>query len=480
MSKQKIPPPPPPQTGVRTKVLEQDIVYLDNGSAKPPPQAIDMEIAVLGAMLIDTRAVPEVINILTRNVFFKEEHRIVFDAIKGLYDDNVGIDLLTVSAELTRLGNIKRIGGDYYLIELTQKVSSAAHIEFHSRIILQKYILRELIITSRKVLFQALHQNPDVFGLIDEIEHTLVGISRAIVSKDGQIEGISAEDQLVSKVANTRSGKASGTLLGISEFDEWCGGLQLRELITLAARTGMGKTTAMMAISANIAIDRGEDVAFFSLEMSSIDLKYRIASRLTGIPYSKIRKAELTNEELQEILSAIRYLDKSKLNIYDALFHKNIHENIIKKIRELASQGVKFFVIDYVQLIKLLKSSTDRTGDLSKITRELKALTNELSITIVILAQVSRSTDGRTGSKVPMLSDLKQSGSIEEDSDMVIFLVRDAYYRQEKNSTIELPPHIAGDTNFIVAKGRSTGTALFRTYMDFSEYKMCSYCDSEF
>ena len=453
-------------------------MYIDNGSARPPPAAIDLEQAILGAMLIDTRGVVEVINILTPNIFFKEEHRYIFNAIKSLYDQSIGIDLLTVSSELKRTGHLIASGGEYYLIQITTKVSSAAHIEFHARIIIQKYILRELIRNSRRVLFQSLQRDPDVFDLMTDIETTIANINRLIVSKEGQVEGVSASDQLVSKVASTRSGKASGTLLGISEFDDWCGGIQLRELVTLAARTGMGKTTAMMAVAGNIAIDRDEDVAFFSLEMSAIDLKYRMASRLTGIPYSKIRKAQLSNQELQDVLGAIKHLDKSKLRIYDALFHKNVHENIMKKIRELASEGVKFFIIDYVQLMKLLKSSTDRTGDLSKITRELKGLTNELSISIVILAQVSRSTDTRHGSKIPFLSDLQQSGSIEEDSDMVIFLVREAYYRQEKNSSIELPPQIAGDTDFIIAKGRSTGTATFRTFMDFSQYKMVSYSDS--
>ena len=478
----KKPIPPPPKLTHKAiphppKIVEQQVVYLNNDSPRPPPSAVDLEEAVLGAIIIDTSAIREVENILSSEVFFLDKHKIIYRAIESLVSQKIGIDLLTVSTELKRIEKLGYIGGDFYLIGLTQKVSSSAHIEYHTRIILQKYVLRELIKNSRSVLFQSLQADPDVFNLMDSVKITIDNIHKIAVRQDDYVLDVDPTELLKLKVAQVALGNKPGIAIGISEFDEWSGGLQERELITLAARTGMGKTTAMLAISGNIAIDREVPVAFFSLEMSSIDLLYRMASRLANVPYNKIRKGEVSMDELSAVANALKYLKTSNLQIYDTMFHKNIYEKIEAKIRELAAKEVKLFIIDYVQLMKLLMKTTDRTGDLSAITRQLKGLTNELSITIVILAQVSRSTDSRTGSKVPLLSDLKQSGSIEEDSDMVIFLVRDAYYRQEHNSTIELPPHVLSDTNFIVAKGRSTGTRTFRTYLDFLTYKMTTYSD---
>lgn len=480
--KKQVPPPPLSNTSIPgpppNKITEQQVVYLDNNIPKPPPSAVDLEEVVLGALMIDKKAYKEVGSILSSEVFFLDAHKHIYCAIENLNNDKIGIDLLTVSTELKRVEKLGLVGGDFYLISLTQKVSSSAHIEYHTRIILQKYILRELIKSSRKVLFQSLHADPDVFILIDEVQHGLEKIHKVAIKQDNVVIEDDPVKALKDKVNKVRSGNAPGLSVGISEFDEWSGGLQERELITLAARTGMGKTTAMLAIAGNLAIDKSIPVAFFSLEMSKIDLLYRLACRLSQISYDKIRKATITDEEFEKVQHALEYLKTSKLSIYDTMTHKNIYERIEAKIRELAAEDVKLFIIDYVQLMKLLIKTSDRTGDLSTITRQLKGLTNELNITIIILAQVNRGTDSRSGSKVPLLSDLKQSGSIEEDSDMVIFLVREAYYRQENNSTVELPPHVLSDTNFIVAKGRSTGTRTFRTYLDFLTYKMSSYSDA--
>lgn len=479
MSENKSPIPKIPTSTVPVppvkKVQKSNIVSLEKG--KLPPQAIDLEEAVLGAILIDRKAIEEVYHLLDVKVFYKEHHGIIYQAIKNLYDNQIGIDLLTVSTELKRMNKLATIGGDFYLITLNQKVCSSAHIQYHSRVIIQKYILRELIRVGNDMIVKSYHEDPDVFQLMENVELEMLSINNVAIREE-QVDDTDPIEALKKKIERVRSGEAPGIGFGISEFDEWCGGAQERELITLAARTGMGKTSAMLAVAGNIVLNKSQPVAFFSLEMSNIDLLYRLSSRLSGISYTKIRKGEISDSELVKVEHAIKYLQESDLKIYDTFIHKNIYERIESKIRELVKKGVKFFIIDYVQLIKLAKESSDRTGDLSKITRQLKGLCNELNITIIMLAQVNRGTDSRSGSKIPMLSDLKQSGSIEEDSDMVIFLVRDAYYQLEKNSSLELPPHVIGDTQFVVAKGRSTGTRIFRTYLDINSYNISSYHDN--
>lgn len=489
MSEERIPPAPkkeipkpPPKPPVKSQkpekevIVEKEYIYLDNSVPKPPPSAINLEEVIIGALLIDRSLNDQIIPILVEDIFYDKRHQEIYKAIRYLYNEGQAIDLLTVSNDLKRRGTWKRIGGDYYLIGLTQKVSSSAHAEYHMRIIQQKYILRQLIQLARRIMFKALHRDPDVFKMIEEIEHAISRVLHLTVRKN-EVNELSDEENLEEKVKQVNRGETPGIYWGVSEFDEWSGGAQPRELRTIAARPGMGKTTIGLSIAATSAIDMGIPTAFFSLEMSKTDLNYRLAARLTQIDYSKIRKGKLTPEELHKVKEALAYLRTTRLTILDTSTHKNILEKIIAEIRRLVKEGVRQFFIDYVQLIKLANKTSDRTADLSEITRELKATANELDVPIIQFAQLNRSVDNRDN-KTPTLADLKQSGSIEEDSDMVIFILRDAYYREKNQSGIAIPPHIAGDTQWIVAKGRNTGTATFRTYIDFLKYTFQSYSDA--
>lgn len=260
-------------------------------------------------------------------------------------------------------------------------------------------------------------------------------------------------------------GETSGLYTGVNEFDDWSGGIQKRELVTFAARPGMGKTTAVISMTAKMALEKKTPTAFFTLEMAKTDLKNRYAARELKIPYESFRKGLIPKERLSEVKWYFDYLDESPLYIIEKM---NIHEKILSKIRELVlKKGVKIVFIDYVQLMRLAKRTSDKTGDLSIITRDLKALANELDIPIVILAQLSRIVDNRPGNR-PQLSDLKMSGSIEEDSDTVGFFLRKAYYQEEAG--IELTEYDKGKCLFIIAKGRSTGTKDIWTFFDFNHF----------
>lgn len=456
MSKTQAPPPPLSNLPIikqSTKSVHGNI-----------PCAVEIEQVIIGALLIDTSAYDVIRDLLKEDFFYSENHKLIYNAIVSLANKNIGIDLLTVSQELSKKDNLVIIGGDFYLINLTQKVSSSAHIEYHARIVIQKYVLRKLIKNAEDTIAESHTTDPDVFEIMESIESEINSINQNIVQEVKGQDG-DAKAELYKKVQSVLAGEPPGVYSGLTEFDEWCGGFQKRELITLAARPGMGKTTAVLAIAGNASFKKNIPVAFFSLEMAEADLKARLASRGTGISYDKIRLGKLTQSELVKVLDYYDLIDNSCLHIVDKTTRLY---SIKRKIEDLIlKHKIKMVMIDYVQLMKLSKSSGDRTSDLSTITRDLKALANELNIPIIILAQLSRSVDERPN-KRPQLRDLKQSGSIEEDSDTVIFLLRKAYYEAAHGSS--LPDSVVGSTDMIIAKGRNTGTKDFKTFLDFKHY----------
>lgn len=472
MDKSKIPLPPSKLKDIplppRKKYEYQEVMMRERG--REPPKAVDLEQVVLGAMMIDRKGVEEVIMLLKPEFFFERAHSFIYEAIQNLYKRQVGIDLLTVSEELSKMGKLATVGGDFYLIGLTQRVSSSAHIEFHARIIIQKYVLRILIRDSYDVIEKAFYRDPDIFDVMDTITKSVERIYKEAIRIDENLNTNDAIKELYDKVEAVQKGKPSAVPTGLSNFDDWCGGFHNRELITIAARPGMGKTTALLSIASKASIEGDIPGAFFSLEMTNVDLKNRLAAKATGIPYSNIRQGKLSMSELSSCLTYFERIDKSNLIIIDRI---NIHERLIEKIRSLfAEKHIRYVIIDYVQLIKLMQRSGDRTSDLSDITRDLKGLANELNIPIIIIAQLSRKVDTRTNRR-PILSDLKQSGSIEEDSDTVIFIYREAYYQQEAG--VKLTMDVIGKTEFIVAKGRNIGTDVFWTFLDFINYDFRSF-----
>ena len=421
---------------------------------KLPPQAVDLEQAVLGAMMIDKKGVDDVIDILSPDTFYKPEHQIIFEAIHNLFKDSQPIDLLMVSSRLIKEGNLKLAGGDAYIISLTQKVSSSAHIEFHARIVLQKYIQRKLISISNEIITEAYDETTDVFDLLDGAESKLFEVSQGSLKRSTEAaEGLVA--QALQKIQDNSNTKGmSGIPSGFSKLDQLTAGWQPSDLVILAARPGMGKTAFVMSMAKNMAIDFEIPVAIFSLEMSSVQLITRMISSETGIDSNKLKKGDLQPHEWEQLNVKVKKLSSAPIFIDDtpslSIF------DLRAKARRLASQhGIKIVIIDYLQLMTAGNSKGgNREQEISMISRNLKALAKELEIPVIALSQLSRAVETRGGSKRPLLSDLRESGAIEQDADIVSFIYRPEYYKlTEWDDDAQTP--CTGQAELIIAKHRN-------------------------
>tara|TARA_R110001583_G_scaffold57921_6_gene173071 strand:- start:1666 stop:3183 length:1518 start_codon:yes stop_codon:yes gene_type:complete len=435
-------------------IRKGSVISLEKG--KLPPQALDLEEAVLGAMMIDKKGVDDVIDILHPEVFYKESHQHIYQAIYTLFQNSEPTDLLTVANQLRKSGNLDLIGGDFYLVGLTQKVSSSAHIEFHARIILQKYIQRKLISISAEIIEEAYDETVDVFDLLDDAETKLFEVTQGNLKK-GSEDAQGLVSQAIKKIQeiSNKSGM-SGVATGFNRLDELTSGWQPSDLVILAARPGMGKTAFVMSMAKNMAIDFDTPVAIFSLEMSSVQLITRMISSETGISSGKLRKGNLEPHEWEQLNVKVKNLSKAPIFIDDtpslSIF------DLRAKARRLASQhGIKIIVIDYLQLMTAGSSSNgNREQEISTISRNLKALAKELAIPVIALSQLSRAVETRGGSKRPLLSDLRESGAIEQDADIVSFIFRPEYYGLTEWDDEERTP-CEGQAEFIVAKHRNGG-----------------------
>ena len=424
---------------------------------KIPPQAVDLEEIVLGAMMIDKKGVDEVIDILHSDAFYKDTHKAIFEAIISLFEKQEPIDLKTVSYQLKKDSNLSFVGGDVYLIGLTQKVSSSAHIEFHSRIILQKYIQRRLIEISNEIIENSYDETSDVFDLLDAAESKIYDISQGNLKKNSQTAEslVSLAKTKIEEISKKEG--LSGIPSGFHEIDKLTSGWQESDLIIVAARPGMGKTAFTLSMARNISVENNIPVAFFSLEMSAIQLITRLISSETGLNSEKLRTGKLEKFEWEQLNVKVSNLESAPLYIDDtpslSIF------DLRAKARRLSSQfGIKLIVLDYLQLMTV--GSSQKTGnreqEISTISRNLKALAKELEIPIIALSQLSRAVELRGGTKRPILSDLRESGAIEQDADIVSFLYRPEYYKIDEWDDEDRTPS-AGQAEFIVSKHRNGG-----------------------
>ena len=444
-----------PSQFTSNKPKKSAVISLEKG--KLPPQAIELEQAVLGAMMIDKKGVDDVIDILSPETFYKKEHQHIYNSIYGLFKDSQPIDLLTVSDRLIKDGNLQVAGGDAYLINLTQKVSSSAHIEFHARIVLQKFIQRKLITISNDIIQEAYDETTDVFDLLDSAEAKLFEVSQGSLKRSSEnAEGLVA--QALKKIEEIAKQEGmSGIPSGFSKLDDLTSGWQSSDLVILAARPGMGKTAFVMSMAKNMAIDFNIPVAIFSLEMSSIQLITRMISSETGISSGKLKKGDLADHEWQQLNVKVKKLSDAPIFIDDtpslSIF------DLRAKARRLASQhGVRIVIIDYLQLMTAgsSKGGGNREQEISMISRNLKALAKELEIPVIALSQLSRAVETRGGSKRPMLSDLRESGAIEQDADIVSFIFRPEYYGNTEWDDDDHSP-CEGQAELIIAKHRNGG-----------------------
>ena len=431
------------------------VINLKN--AKLPPQALELEEAVLGAMLIDKKGVDEVIDLLQPDAFYKTGHKYIFESIHSLFQNSEPIDLLTVSSDLKKKGKLNIVGGDYYLINLTQKVSSSAHIEFHARIILQKFIQRSLIKISNEIIESSYKDSVDVFDLLDESESKLYEITHGNIKKSSDTAQnlVFLAKKKIEEIANQEG--LSGVSTGFERLDNLTSGWQPSDLIVIAARPGMGKTALSLSMARNISVNVKVPVAFFSLEMSSVQLITRLISAETGLSSEKLRTGKLVDHEWKQLNVKVGDLEKAPLFIDDtpglSIF------DLRAKARRLVSQHkIKLIIVDYLQLMTLgnNNSAGNREQEISNISRNLKSLAKELNIPIIALSQLSRAVETRSGPKRPQLSDLRESGAIEQDADIVSFIYRPEYYGIQEWDDDERTP-TSGQAELIVAKHRNGG-----------------------
>ena len=435
------------------KIDRSTLINLEKG--KLPPQALDLEEVVLGAMMIDTKGVNEVIDILQPDAFYKEAHKLIFEAIFQLFTDSQPIDLLTVSAQLKRTAKLDLAGGDFYLIQLTQKISSSAHIEYHSRIILQKYIQRSLIKISNEIIEDSYDETTDVFDLLDKAESKLYEVTQGNIKRSSETAQslVQQAKARIEEIANKEG--LSGIATGFTKLDAITSGWQPSDLIIIAARPGMGKTAFVLSMARNVAIDFGHPVAIFSLEMASVQLITRLISSETGLSSEKLRTGKLEKHEWEQLSVKVKNLEKAPLFIDDtpslSIF------DLRAKARRLSSQhGIKLIIVDYLQLMTAGSSNGkgggNREQEISTISRNLKALAKELGVPVIALSQLSRAVETRSASsKRPLLSDLRESGAIEQDADIVSFIYRPEYYKLDEWDDDEASP-TAGQAEFIIAK----------------------------
>jgi replicative DNA helicase len=439
------------RTGIkRLNVMNQQIFEI----GKLPPQAVDLEEAVLGAMMLEKDALTNVIDILQPKSFYKESNGRIFSAIQRLFANSEPVDILTVTNDLKKSGELDLVGGAYYITSLTNRVASAANAEFHSRIISQKYIQRELIRISTETIKNAYEDTTDVFDLLDQAESSLYTVVESNIRKNyDKMSTLLGQAIKQIESARAQGDGVTGVASGFTELDRMTSGWQNSDLIIIAARPAMGKTAFVLSLARNAAVDFGKPVAIFSLEMSSIQCVTRLISSETELSGEKLRKGQLADHEFEQLNSKIGKLADASIFIDDtpAL---SIFE-LRAKARRLSQQhGIKMLIVDYLQLMTAggENNKGNREQEISSISRSLKSIAKELNIPVIALSQLSRAVETRGGDKKPQLSDLRESGAIEQDADMVIFIHRPEYYGLEAdgagNST-------QGKAEIIIAKHRN-------------------------
>ncbi len=421
---------------------------------KMPPQAIELEQSILGALMLEKDALIGIIDILKSNSFYEPAHQEIYNAILQLFNASAPIDIRTVVNQLRKNGKLDLVGGAYYVKSLTDRVISAANIEFHARAVIEYAIKRQLIAIATDIHKHAYEDTTDVFMLLDHAEQALFGVTESNVRKNyvdmGTLLGEAIKDLEAKR--NHKDG-LTGIPSGFIALDRLTSGWQKSDLVIVAARPGMGKTAFMLSLLRNAAIDHGHPVAIFSLEMASLQLVNRLIAAESELESEKIKKGTLAEHEWQQLIHKTSQLSQSPIFIDDtpAL---SVFELRTKCRRLKAKHDVQLIVVDYLQLMtgEANKGSTNREQEIAYISRSLKSLAKELNVPIIAPSQLSRAVETRGGDKRPVLSDLRESGAIEQDADMVLFLYRPEYYGITED---ESGNPTQGITEVIIAKHRN-------------------------
>ena len=402
-----------------------------NQLGKLPPQVLELEEAVLGALMIEKDALNHVIDILRPESFYKTAHQEVYQVIFELFSESEPIDMLTVTQLLRKKGKLELVGGPSYIMRLTSSVNSAANIEYHSRIITEQSIKRELISIASEIQRDAFEESSDVFEMLDSAEQKLFQISESNIRKNYSTMGPLVQ-QAIKEIESRKDLKdgLTGVPTGFTNLDRITAGFQKSDLVILAARPAMGKTAFVLSALRNAAVDFQHPVAIFSLEMSELQLVNRLISAEAELESEKIKRGNLANHEWEQLYRRTARISEAPIFIDDtpAL---SVLELRAKCRRLKAQHDIQMIIVDYLQLMTAgtgKNSPGNREQEIATISRSLKNLAKELNVPVIALSQLSRAVETRGGDKRPQLSDLRESGSIEQDADMVLFLYRPEYY----------------------------------------------------
>lgn len=412
-----------------------------------PPQAVEVEKHVIGGMLLDPEATGLALEALQPEDFYLEKHQVLFEALQGLFEKNVPADLITVAEALKKAQKYEMAGGDPYLLEISSEVVSSANVDQHCQIVKEKSLLRRLIGSATRMLEKAYEATEEPRQIMDEAEGEIYSISESTI-KQGFVPIKRILSDTFKLIESYSKGDIIGVPTGFKDFDTMTSGFQKTDLIILAGRPAMGKTALALSMLANAAIDHKKTMAFFSLEMGREQLVQRILCRQAQVNMHLLRTGRLPQRDFPKLSIAVGPISEAKVFIDD---HPNL--NILElraKCRRLkAQQGLDMVMVDYLQLMQGVGRQENRQQEISQISRGLKGLAKELEIPVLALSQLSRAVEQRGGEGEPKLSDLRESGAIEQDADIVLFVYRDEVYNKDAEK---------GKAKIIIAKQRNGPT----------------------
>lgn len=433
---------------------------IDTSFGHLQPQALDIEKVVLGALMIDSDAFTVVSEMIRPETFYDPRHQKIYGAIQALNLHEKPVDIMTVAEELKRSGELEEVGGPAYIVELSSHVASSAHIEYHGRILAQKFLARQLIQFASMIETEAFDETIDVDELMQRAEGSLFELSQKNMAQEyTQIDPIvkQAHELLLKAAQNQESGGLTGISTGFTQLDKITAGWQPSDLVIIAGRPAMGKTSFALSLAKNIAIDNRVPVAFFSLEMNNVQLVNRLLSNVCSISGSKILSGQLDPADWERFDNNLRKMEGAPIYVDDTP-GLSVFELRTKARRLVREHGIKVLMVDYLQLMNAngMRFSS-RQEEVSTISRSLKGLAKELNIPVLALSQLNRTVEQRDGieGKRPQLSDLRESGAIEQDADLVLFVHRPEYYRifqDEKGNDLH------GKAQIIIAKHRKGAT----------------------
>ena len=444
---------------------------IDNSYGHLQPQALDMEQAVLGALMIDKDAFSIVSEILKPETFYEPRNQKIFQAVQSLNMSDRPVDIMTVTEQLKKDGTLEDVGGPAYIMDLSSHVASSAHIEYHARVLAQKFTARQLISFASLIETKAFDETQDVDELMQLAEGSLFEISKKNMRQDyTQIDPVVKDAVEILQRAAANTDGLTGISTGYIDLDDKTSGWQKSDLVIIAGRPAMGKTAFALSLAKNIAVDNQVPVAFFSLEMSNVQLVNRLISNVCEISGKKILNGQLDQEEWKRLDSRLRRLQPLYVDDTPGM---SIFELRSKARRLVKEKGVQIIMIDYLQLMNANGARFgSRQEEVSTISRSLKGLAKELNIPILALSQLNRGVEGREGNegKRPMLSDLRESGAIEQDADMVLFVHRPEYYRIFAD---EHGNDLRGMAQIIIAKHRkgATGDVLLNFRGEYTRFQ---------